>query len=97
MNWMQWYEVIACIALACSCLAFNIAMHSLPRVARICTALLGLSALIRGASLFAKFEGIANLSRDTITAANNNIPILTAIVLASIVWQQIRNRTKYEA
>lgn len=97
MNWMQAYEVIACGALAVCCVAFNLAIHSIPRVARMCIALLGVSALIRGGSLVAKYAGIVSVSKPLAAAADGNIPLLTAIVLASIVWQQIRNRTKSEA
>jgi len=90
---MQIYEVIACGVLFVACVAFNLGSHQLPRLGRICTALLGLSALVRGAGLVAKLAGIGNLSRETIAAADGNIPMLTAVVLASIVWQQIMART----
>lgn len=92
MNWMQAYEIGACIVLFGSCLWFVMAMRHLPKVARVCTMLLGASALIRGAALIAKYAGLANLSKATIAAADGNIPLMTAVVLASIVWQQIRQR-----
>ena len=92
MNWMQAYEVGACVVLFFACIVFNAGSHNLPRVARMCTALLGLSALVRGAALIAKFAGLSNLSKATIAAADGNIPLLTAVLLASIVWQQIRAR-----
>ena len=92
MNWMQAYEVIACGALAMCCVAFNLAMHSTPRVTRMCIALLGVSSLIRCGALIAKYAGIASVGKPLAAAADGNIPILTAIVLASIVWQQIRAR-----
>lgn len=71
---------------------FNLVLHEMPRVARMCTAMLGLSALVRGASLIAKFAGLTNLSKATIAAADGNIPMLTAVLLASIVWHQIKAR-----
>jgi hypothetical protein len=92
MNWMQAYEIGACIILFCACVTFNAGAHQLPRLARMCTALLGLSALVRGAALIAKYAGIDNLSRTTIAAADGNIPLLTAVLLGSIVWQQIKAR-----
>lgn len=95
MNWMQAYEVLACGALFFACVAFNLVLHDMPRVARMCTALLGLSALVRGAALIAKFAGMPNLSSDTIAAADGNIPLFTAVVLASIVWHQIKSRIDY--
>ena len=92
MNWLQAYEVIACGALFAACVGFNLGAHQLPRLARICTALLGLSALVRCAGLIAKYAGITNLSRETIAAADGNIPLFTAVLLAAVVWQQIRDR-----
>ena len=92
MNWMQSYEIFACVMLGVACILFNMALHQMPRVARMCTALLGLSALVRAAGLIAKYAGIANLSRETIAAADGNIPILTAVLIGSILWHQIKSR-----
>ena len=92
MNWLQAYEVVACGALFAACVWFNLGLHQLPQIARICTALLGLSAVVRGAGLIAKYAGINNLSRETIAAADGNIPLLMAALLCVQVWQQIRDR-----
>lgn len=94
MNWMQAYEVGACVLLFFACVSFNLGVHVMPRLTRICTTLLGISAIVRGAGLVAKYAELTNLSKATIAAADGNIPLLTAVALASIVWHQIKCRTQ---
>lgn len=93
MNWMQAYEILACAVLFLACISFNASMRGMPNMAKICTALLALSALVRGAGLIAKASGMSNLSKTTIAAADGNIPMLTAALLCVLVWRQIKFRT----
>jgi hypothetical protein len=93
MNWMQLYEVAACAALAICCVAYNVAMCRQLWITRVAIMCLGVSALIRGAALVSKYAGLDMLDKTISAAADSNIPLMTALVLGSIVWQRI-NKSK---
>lgn len=90
MNWMQAYEVGACAALAICCVAYNVAMCRQIWLTRVAVMCLGVSALIRGAVLVSKHCGLDMLPKTIAVAADSNIPLMTAVVLGSIVWQRVR-------
>ncbi len=91
LNWMQWYELAGCVALIAVCLRI-ISLHDMPKPTRWFALILGVSGLIRCGALVAKYSDTPNLSKTIVAIAAGNIPLMTAALLASIVWQQIRAR-----
>ncbi len=91
LNWMQWYELAGCVALIAACLRI-IRLQSMPQITRLVALALGVSGIIRCGALVAKYSDTPNLSKTIVAIAAGNIPLMTAALLASIVWQQIRAR-----
>jgi len=91
LNWMQWYELIGCLALIAVCLRI-ISLHEMPRPTRWFALILGISGIVRCGALVAKYSDTPNLEKAIIAIAAGHIPLMTAALLASIVWQQIRAR-----
>ncbi len=92
MNWMQAYEIFACALLASACFWYSWVFRDQLRITRLCVGFLMASAIVRGACLIAKYTSVANMTGVISVAADNNIPLMTAVVLGSIVWQRIQNR-----
>lgn len=95
MNWMQAYEILSCCVLAIACIAYNLSMRGQWRVTRAGVMLLCASAIVRGACLVAKYTSVANMASAISAAADANIPLMTAVVLGSIVWQRISSRREH--
>ena len=91
LNWMQWYELAGCAALIAVCLRI-ISLHEMPKPTRWFALILGISGIVRCGALVAKYSDTPNLSKTLIAIVAGNIPLMTAALLASIVWQQIRAR-----
>jgi hypothetical protein len=89
---MQAYEVLSCAVLAVACITYNLSMRDQWRITRAGVMLLCASAIVRGACLIAKYTSVANMAGVISIAADANIPLMTAVVLGSIVWQRIQNR-----
>lgn len=89
MNWLQWYEVLACALLLIVCVVCNARMGAY-WLTRTSIALLGVSAAIRMGALVTKHAEVESVSRTISLAADSSIPLMAAIAIGSIVWHRIR-------
>ena len=94
MSWVQNYEIVACAALGICCIVCNVKLRRSLWVTRLSLAMLGASAIVRGAALLAAYNGTESLSNAVVRATGANIELMAAIVIGSIAWQKIQLRLK---